>query len=578
MNRVAQLCLLMLTFATTSFAETTTTDEALRRDAVDKLFAEFDRPGSPGCAMAVMKDGKFAYRRGYGLASLEYNVPITTDTQFDIGSTSKQFTAASILLLAADGKLNLDDDIRKYIPEIPAYGTTITIRQMLHHTSGIRDYNEMMAVAGFNTEDWTTSFQALTLLSRQKALNFTPGSEFLYSNSGYFLLAIIVERISGKSMREFADERIFKPLGMSRTQVFNDHRQVFAKRATGYSRGDSGQFLVNMSSWEQPGDGAVQTTVEDLLKWDQNFYEPKVGGESLIRQLQETGTLNDGTALNYAAGLFIGEHRGLRQVSHGGAWAGYRAELLRFPSEHLSVAVLCNLDATNPSALALAAADVYLPVEAKSGAPAGTQTPSASAGSSKPTNSAKAAKPIKLDTKPLEGIYWSERLSFVRRIVQTDHKLMYMRGGGQDSELVAVAPDTFQMQGVPTATEVRFSRDAAGRVAGFEVRSEGAPATAFVVVAPFTPTGNDLKAFVGRYYSDEADNTYEMVLESDQLFVRDKQGNQTPLAPAFKDAFSTAGFGTLQFARNADGRVDRFSVSLGRSRGLVFTRVEKLAR
>lgn len=570
MTRWLQLCLVLATFASTFAADAVSPEEASRRAEVDKIFAEFTKPGSPGCALAVMKDGTFAYKRGYGLASLEFEVPITTDTQFDIGSTSKQFTATSILLLAADGKLSLDDDIRKYLPEIPSYEKPITIRHMLHHTSGIRDYNEMMLVAGFREADWTTSHDALKLLARQKALNFTPGSEFLYSNSGYFLLAMIVERISGKSMREFAAERIFGPLGMSRTQVFNDHSQVFSRRATGYSPGEAGGFVVNMSDWEQPGDGAVQTTVEDLLKWDQNFYDPKVGGEALIRQLQETGKLADGSPLTYAAGLVIDEYHGRRQVSHGGAWAGYRAQLMRFPTEHLSVTVLCNLSSTDPSALALAVADKYL-----GAAPQPVTSSPTPPSAPTPTKSAKSRQTTRVDMKPFEGLYWNDRSSLVRHITVVDGKLMYVRGGGRDSELAVAGPDRFQMLGVPVPTEVRFHRDANAHVDGFAVHSDGAPPTTFVAVQPFSPTAAELVAFAGEYYSDEADNSFEIVLDAGQLSLRDKHGDQVAISPVFKDAFTSDGFGTMQFARDANGQIDRFTVSFGRSRGLVFTKLQK---
>src|SRR5262245_58448851 len=314
---------------------------------VDAIFAQYDKPDSPGCALGVIKDGKLVYARGYGMANLEHGVPNGPKLVYDIGSTSKQFAAASVLLLAQQGKLSLDDDARKHIPELPAYQKPITVRHLLHHTSGLRDYLTLFSLAGVNFDDTTTEKDALDIIIRQKALNFTPGDEWLYSNSGYFLLSIIIKRASGKSFAEFAKENIFDPLGMKHTLILNDHKKIVPMRATGYSPNPHGGFQIEMSNFEQTGDGAVQTSIEDLLLWDQNFYEPKVGGKAFLEQIQTVGALNNGEKLDYATGLIIGEYKGLRRVSHGGSWAGYRAELARFPEQKFLVACLCNLSRTN---------------------------------------------------------------------------------------------------------------------------------------------------------------------------------------------------------------------------------------
>jgi CubicO group peptidase (beta-lactamase class C family) len=327
---------------------------------VDKVFALYDKPDSPGCALGLIRDGAFIYRRGYGSANLELGVPITTKTVFDIGSTSKQFTAASIVLLAQQGKLALDDDIRKYVPEMPTYSRPVTIRHLLHHTSGIRDYLTLMSLRGVATEDLTDDEDALSIITKQKEINFSPGDEHLYSNSGYFLLSVIVKRASGKTLREFARENIFEPLGMHDTHFHDDHTMIVRGRATGYAPKEGGGFQIDMSDFEQTGDGAVMTTVEDLFRWDQNFYRPVVGGQAMVNQLQATGTLSGGKALTYAFGLSVSQYRGLPAVSHGGAWAGYRAELLRFPGENLSVICLCNLGNSNPGMLSRKVAEIYL--------------------------------------------------------------------------------------------------------------------------------------------------------------------------------------------------------------------------
>ena len=435
-------------------------DSAALAAATDRVFAHLDRPGSPGCALAVYRDGRVAYARGYGLANLELGVPITPRTVFDIGSTSKQFTAMSVLLLAQDGKLSLDDPVRKHVPELPAYGRPVTIRHLLHHTSGLRDYIELLLLTGAQAEDFTTAADALDIIARQRALNFEPGSEWLYSNTGYFLMSVIVERASGVPLPRFAEERIFRPLGMTSTHFHDDHTMVVAGRATGYSPRAQGGFAIDMSDWEQIGDGAVFTTVEDLLKWDENFYTARVGGRALIDAMQRPGTLNGGKPLDYAAALFIRPYRGLRTVSHGGAWAGYRAELLRFPDQHLSVACLCNLATARPSLLAQRVADVHLagllkgePLAANGGRSDGAGTP--------------ATAPARLAPARLTeyaGRYFAEELQS-GITVAVDSGALVLRGKNWPREpLTPRGRDEFS---AGDAFTLRFSRGVDGKVAGF---------------------------------------------------------------------------------------------------------------
>ena len=296
----------------------------VQESAVDEVFAAYAKPGSPGCVVGVVRDSRLVFARGYGLANIEHDLPLTSKSVLDIGSTSKQFSAASILLLEQQGKLSVDDDVRKFVPELPSYGQTVTIRHLLNHTSGIRDYLTLMSVAGVNFDGVTGDDEALRIITRQKALNFPPGSEHLYSNSGYFLLSMIVKRASGKSLRQFAEESIFGPLEMRDTHFHDDHTMIVPRRATGYSSAGQGppspasgatagqaKFVIDMSGFEQTGDGAVYTTVEDLAKWDRNFYEPKVGGQALVDGLLRSGVLNDGKSIPYAAGLMNGTHKGL---------------------------------------------------------------------------------------------------------------------------------------------------------------------------------------------------------------------------------------------------------------------------
>src|SRR5712691_744268 len=384
--------------------------------AVDEVFSDLAKPGSPGCALGVYRDGKIIYAKGYGLANIEENVPVTPQSVFDIGSTSKQFTAASVLLLEKEGKLSLNDDVRKYIPELSDYGQKVTILHLLNHTSGLRDYLTLMDLAGIHIDGVTTDEDALRIISRQKALNFAPGSDWLYSNTGFFLLSVIVKRVSGKTLREFAAENIFTPLEMTRTQFRDDHASLIANRALAYDeREKKDGYTLNVSYFEQTGDGAVHTSVEDLLKWDENFYSPRVGGQDFLNELQERGKLNSGKVLDYAKGLFLQDYRGLHSVSHGGAWGGYRAELLRFPEQHFSVACLCNVGNAHPTKRAHEVADVYLGSLMK---PKEQRNPEEA--------EKKEKTEISLSAQQLQsyaGDYWSEELGVAYRLAMADGRI-----------------------------------------------------------------------------------------------------------------------------------------------------------
>ena len=437
--------------------------------AVDEVFSDLTKAGSPGCALGVYRDGKIVYSKGYGLANLEENVPITPQSVFDIGSTSKQFTAASILLLEKQGKLSVNDDVRKYIPELPDYGQKITILHLLNHTSGLRDYLTLMELAGINTDSVTTDEDALKMIARQKALNFAPGSDWLYSNTGFFLLSVIVKRVSGKTLREFAAEDIFMPLEMTHTQFRDDHTSLIANRAMAYdAKEKGGGYSLDVSYFEQTGDGAVHTSVEDLLKWDENFYSGQIGGKDFLSEIQEQGKLNSGKVLDYAKGLFIADYRGLHTVSHGGSWGGYRAELLRFPEQHFSVACLCNLGSASPSNRAHRVADIYLaslmkPREEKKK-------------ESKDDEQQKTE--IRLTEERLRdyaGEYFSDELRVTYRLEVAEDKLKPTigqpsgafsgLGNGPQGYLRATGTDEFELGN--TGITVHFRRNAEHHVTGF---------------------------------------------------------------------------------------------------------------
>jgi CubicO group peptidase (beta-lactamase class C family) len=467
--KISMLAGLSLFFGLVNLPNALAANDPPEAKQVDAVFADLVKPGSPGCALAIARGGKIVYAKGYGLANLEQEVPITPRAVFDIGSTSKQFTASSILLLEKEGKLSVDDDVRKYIPELPDYGKKITILNLLNHTSGIRDYLTLFELAGVYVDSVTTDEDALAIITRQKSLNFAPGSEYLYSNSGYFLLSVIVKRVSGKSLPEFAAENIFKPLGMAQTLYRDKHTQLVPNRALAYDANEAGTgFSFNVSYFEQTGDGAVHTSVEDLLKWDENFYSAKVGGKAFLDELQQTATLNNGKKLRYAKGLAVFEYRGLRAVDHGGSWGGYRAELLRFPDQHFSVSCLCNLGSAGPESRATKVAEIFLASEMKPKEPAAEPA------------SKKQPKP---ETVPLAGEvlaqyagdYISEELFVTYTLSVENGKLFLtkirngMSGGflqdTQHFELRPVGNEKFLQddQGI----RLEFARGSKGEVSGF---------------------------------------------------------------------------------------------------------------
>ncbi|MCX6143110.1 MAG: serine hydrolase [Ignavibacteriales bacterium] len=527
---------------------------------VDSLFVQWDKPNSPGCALGVIKNGELIYRRGYGMANLEHGIPISARSVFDLASMSKQFTAACVVLLSQQGKLSLDDDVRKYIPELPAYGKMITIRKLLNHTSGLRDYPDLMDLAGYQLEEVTNTRDALGIISRQKTLNFNPGEEWLYSNSGYFLASVIVERVSGKSMQAFAKENIFEPLGMTATMYLDNHATIVPHRATGYELRKEGGFQIKMSNWEETGDGAIQTSVEDLLMWDNNFYNPKVGGKALIEQLLTPGKLNSGEKLQYALGLSVGTYKGLDMISHGGAWAGYRAELIRFPKQKLSVVCLCNLATMDPSRLAQQVAEVYLTDQMK-------QDQNIDVG---PSGTNENVKFTHDELSRYLGYYRNPADETVRKTILREGKLVYVRGPENETELAPVTHDKFRMVDVPQHVMVTFTLAESGKVSGMQVIVASGKPTMFQSFKPAAPTKEQLGAYAGTFYSEELDVNYVVASQDSQLVVRIRRLEAKPLSPTIADVFKNDDIGWIRFTRDNRNAIVGFTLSTGRVRNVIF--------
>jgi CubicO group peptidase (beta-lactamase class C family) len=528
-------------------------------EKADQLFAPWSKPDSPGCALGVIKDGKIIYKRGYGMANLDYSIPISATSVFYIGSTSKQLTAASVALLARQGKLSLDDDIRKYLPEMPQYESPVTIRHLIHHTSGIRDYLELMGLAGMPHENIYTDQELINLIARQKRLNFKPGDKHLYSNSGYFLLSQIVKRASGKSLRQFAEENIFKPLGMKNTHFHDDRTMIVKNRATGYAP-SNGSFSIVLTNFDKVGDGGLLTTVEDLYLWDQNFYDNKLGGADFLNQLLTPGTLNSGEKLDYAFGLTVGQYKGLKMVSHGGAFIGFRAEMIRFPEQKFSVICLCNLGNINPSPLALQVADIYLADQLKPGEAAASKSPISEPASVKVSEQELTSK---------VGQYYNQDNKTVRSLSLKDGKLMYVRGPGNESELIPLDENRFLISGVPTKIEVIFKSPREGIPPEMHVRAEGQTPTIFRAFKIASPTDVELADYAGDYYSDELGAAFKVLAKDGGLFLTAKHISEVKLMPTIKDEF-TVGNLIITFVRDTQNRVSGFNLDGGRVKNIEF--------
>ncbi len=438
---------------------------------IDAIFADYDSPRAPGCAVGLIENGALAFARGYGMADLEHGIPLSPRSVFRIGSVSKQFTAAATVLLAQDGELSLDHPLREYLPELPDFGPRFTVRSLLNHTSGVRDYLTLMTLAGYREQDWYSDANVMAMLARQSAPNFEPGSEHLYSNSGYFLLSQLVKRVTGETLAEFARRRLFSPLDMRHTRYQDDPASIVPDRAIGYAPADEGGFRISMTTLPMVGDGGIFTSISDLLAWDRNLDAgAAAGGPSFAAEMVRRGVLSSGDTLDYALGLEHGSQRGLHTVSHGGAFVGFRAASLRYPEEGVAVYTLCNRADADPMERSLrvgeaALADRMRPPEPRTAERNGR-------------SGALAADTMELPLETLAayaGVYHSDELGADYRIRVARGELILEVGNELDGPLAATAPDAFRrgplvlrffrQQDAPAGFEMD-----AGRVRGIRFR------------------------------------------------------------------------------------------------------------
>ena len=523
--------------------------------AIDSIFAEWNKADVPGCALGIIKEGKLIYAKGYGLANMEYDIPISTSSVFRIGSTSKQFTAACIILLAEKGKLSLEDTLKSIFPDFPEYATKITIRHLLNHTSGVRDYLQIAYLKGLGDDDFYSDEDIMQWLVHQSHLNFDPGEEYLYSNSGYWLLGQIVNKVAGINMADFAQKEIFEPLGMNNTHFHNDHTQIVKNRASGYAPGDNDDYKISMTTLDMIGDGGIFTTINDVKKWDDAFYDPTVLRKSFWQEMTKQGILNNGEIIDYASGLMIGAYKGLKTIRHGGAFVGFRAELLRFPKEQLSIAIFANRADANPSSKANQVADILLKgklvEEVK-----------------KNDNSTNSIEPEQeFELKQLVGTYEIQPGVTASLSIKNDSLNVFQNWNKSSYNIIKVRGNTFQIaeeKGLSfTFTDLRDDQ-AQTLIVVQEGRETKAKRKKEVDISSI-----NLNDYSGNYYSKELDVTYIFELKNGVLKAT-IQGKESSVDCTMSeiDQF-TFQYGLIRFQRT-DGNITGFELDSGRVKGLKF--------
>ena len=512
--------------------------------AFEKFTKAYVTP-APGCAAAVSLGGEVVFEKAFGLADMEHNVPNTAQTIFESGSVAKQFTAAALVLLQQDGKLSIDDPVRKYIPELPDYGSPLTIRHLLNHTSGIRDWGTVMSLTGAGRGERVISQDlALDVITHQRGLDFTPGAEYSYSNSGYNLAAIIVERVSKQKFPAFVEERLFKPLGMTNSSWRDDYQRIVPGRAQAYSRPNNGSWRLNMPFMNVYGNCGMLTTVGDWMKWNA-MLDSKSLGAPLVNALETRGVLNDGRKIAYALGLTVDKYKGLTDVSHGGATAGYQTFLARYPDNKVSVAVMCN--GTAPSAAGIAASitdEIFGPFP---------QPPKV-----EPANVSED------ELKRFVGMWRNEKTHFPGRFLIDNGVPRW--GGGR---LIPQGDGQF----VGGNSKLRFAFDKAGQPVSAEIVDDDGSVTRFAAEKEWTPTPAELESFKGDWFSEEAGATLTFAVEGNKAFMKQRPATNLPMQPLYRDHFIVQGY-VVWFTRDKNGKVSGMHVGAGRMRDMPFVRVK----
>jgi CubicO group peptidase (beta-lactamase class C family) len=531
---------------------------------VDSLFAPFNKTDSPGCVVVVVKNGEVVYKKGFGMANLDYGIPISSTSVFDIASVSKQFAGMAIAMLVEEGKIALTDDIRKYIPSLPDFGKKVTVRHLVDHTSGIRDWAAMMGYAGRDFEDIITYQEILRMAEHQKELNFVPGAEYTYSNTGYVLLAKIVEVVTKQKFADWTQTNIFKPLGMTNTHFHDDHQQIVKNRAVSYYRDDSGKLKMLTDNLTALGSSSLFTTADDLTKWLINLEKGTVGGPKVLALMRKSGVLNNGKPTNYAFGLASGDYHGLARENHTGGWEGFRTILAHFPEQKFGVIILSNLASFNPSGIANKVTDIYLADQFKD-KKTSTDKPSVAA----------STKEVKITPTTFDAYIGSFQLADSSGVVlafkREGERYFTQATGESQLEIFPSSDSTFFLKAVEA--QVTFHRLPNGKVNTMTLHQNGD--TQANRVEPFTVPVEQLKQYTGTFYSPELDTRYALVVEKDTLIVKHHRlGKVGACTTRSKDIFTLNG-NKVSFVRSSNGQITGFRATSGRVRNLLFEKQQE---
>ena len=530
--------------------------ETANETKVDKLFSAWDREGSPGAALVIVKDGAVAFEHGYGYANLEDRVRITPQTIFDAASVAKQFTGLAIAMLAGKGKISLDDDIRRHLPDVPDFGKPIYIHHLLHHTSGLRDWPETLSLSGVDMSSPITLETILEMVRRQRELDFTPGEEHSYSNTGYNLLAAVVAKATGQSFRTWTAANIFEPLGMNHTEICENPAKLVPDWAMPYMPAGR-SFERVISQLAAPGSSSLFISADDMGKWLLNFESAAVGGKQAIEQMHELGKLNSGNKVDYAFGVELTEYNGDKITKHTGSWAGYRSIVLRVPGKRFGIAILSNLGSLPTERLAREITDLYLGYE-----PGPQEQPP-----EKPIAEFRADPSL---WKPFTGTY---RLgpAWLLNVTQEGTNLMAQATREAKFEMTPLSTNRFFVKAY--GADVEFVRTNSAGVAYLMYRGIHAPKLRISTCTP-----DLLRAYAGDYWSEELRVAYRLQVHEDELSTRHRSGTWVRLLPIDTDAFDTDPGGlSIAFTRNSKGEISELKVSAGRIRNIRFRRVADLS-
>lgn len=530
---------------------------------MDELFAQYDNANTPGMSVSVVKNGEVVFNKGYGSANLEYDIPITSKAIFNIASVSKQFTAFAILLLANENKLSMGDDIRKYIPELPDFGKTITLQQLANHTSGLRGQLGLLALTGWRYEDVLTNEQLLKLLCEQKKLNYIPGEEFLYINTGYFLLAMVAERVSGMTFSEYINQNIFEPLNMTNSQVYDNYHLVIKNLANSYTP-EGNDFKRELLASGNVGSTNILTNIDDLSLWATNFIEPKVGNAEIIEQMNSCSKLNNGNKINwYANGQDVRIYRGLKLYSHGGITGGYRTFFGRFPDQKLSIILMSNDGSIDWDDLGLKIADIYLE---------GSFSDAKSKGDKK---TIVETGDMVINSEILKEYCGQYELAHGMMIdITMEENTLFGTAPGQSKlTLSPITVTDFSIQGVDG--KVRFVSNPNGEIEKLILSLNGNNSQAKKI--EFDASSLNLADYTGDFYSDELGTIYSLQIKENKLFAEHIRADNVELTPTDNDIFSGNQwfFNEIEFVRDAGNKVIGFKVSSGRCKNIIFEKLTK---